>query len=45
MSYDWWVYVSVCGVSVGLAIIAGFLPAWIASRVDPVAGFRGNAGA
>lgn len=45
MSYDWWVYVTVCWVSILIAILAGLFPAWQASRVDPVEGFRGNQGA
>lgn len=45
MSYDWWVYVTVCWVSILIAVIAGLFPAWQASRVDPVEGFRGNQGA
>lgn len=44
ISYDWWVYV-VCGlISIAIAIVAGYVPALMASRVDPVQGFRGNEG-
>lgn len=45
MSYDWWVYLTVCLVSIAIAMIAGLFPAWLASRIDPVEGFRGNQGA
>jgi lipoprotein-releasing system permease protein len=45
MTYDWWVYLSVCLVSIVIAVIAGFFPAMIASKVNPVEGFRGNQGA
>jgi len=45
MTYDWWVYLSVGIVSIIIAVIAGFFPAMIASRVNPVEGFRGNQGA
>jgi lipoprotein-releasing system permease protein len=45
MSYDWWVYVAVGINSILIAIVAGFIPAWLASRVNPVEGFRGNQGA
>lgn len=45
MTYDWWVYLSVCLVSIVIAVIAGFFPALLASRVNPVEGFRGNQGA
>ena len=45
MTYEWWVYASVCGASVATAMVAGFFPAYMASRVDPVDGFRGNQGA
>ena len=45
ISYDWWVYLTVCLVSIGIAMIAGFFPAWLASRINPVEGFRGNQGA
>lgn len=44
MTYDWWVYGSVGVVSIFIAVIAGFFPALLASRVDPVEGFRGNQG-
>lgn len=44
MTYDWWVYGSVGVVSILIAVIAGFFPALLASRVDPVEGFRGNQG-
>ena len=44
MSYDWWVYASVCVVSLIIAVLAGLLPAIIASHVSPVEGFRGNVG-
>ena len=44
MSYDWWVYLTVAGVSLAIATLAGLFPAWLASRVDPVEGFRGNQG-
>lgn len=45
MSYDWWVYATVVVVSIGIAVLSGFFPALLASRVDPVEGFRGNHGA
>lgn len=45
ISYDWWVYAVVSALSIIIAIVAGFVPAWLASRVDPVEGFRGNQGA
>ena len=45
MTYDWWVYLSVCLVSIVIAILAGYFPALLASRVNPVDGFRGNQGA
>jgi lipoprotein-releasing system permease protein len=45
MTYDLWVYGSVCLASIAIAIIAGLFPAWLASRVNPVEGFRGNQGA
>ncbi len=45
MTYEWWVYASVCGASIGIAVVSGFFPALMASRVDPVEGFRGNIGA
>lgn len=45
VSYDWWVYATVSGFSVLIAVVAGLFPAWLASRVDPVEGFRGNQGA
>jgi lipoprotein-releasing system permease protein len=45
MSYDWWVYATVAAFSVAIAVVAGLVPAWLASRVDPVAGFRGSEGA
>jgi lipoprotein-releasing system permease protein len=45
MTYDWWVYLSVGLVSIVIAVIAGFFPALLASRVNPVEGFRGNQGA
>ena len=45
MTYDWWVYLSVGLVSIVIAVIAGFFPAMIASKVNPVEGFRGNQGA
>ncbi len=44
MSYDWWVYAGVCGFSIVIAVCAGLLPAYLASRVDPVEGFRGGHG-
>lgn len=44
MSYEWWVYATVGVVSVVIAVIAGLFPAAMASRVDPVQGFRGNEG-
>lgn len=44
MSYDWWVYATVSGVSVVIAVLAGLFPAALASRVDPVEGFRGAHG-
>lgn len=44
ISYHWWVYASVGLVSLGIAVIAGLFPAFMASRVDPVEGFRGNEG-
>jgi len=45
MSYDWWVYTIVGGLSLLVAVLAGLFPAWTASRVDPVEGFRGTHGA
>ena len=45
LSYDWWVYATVAGLSLFIATIAGIFPAYMASRVDPVEGFRGNQGA
>lgn len=45
MTYEWWVYLSVSAASIGIAVVAGFFPALMASRVDPVEGFRGNQGA
>jgi lipoprotein-releasing system permease protein len=45
MTYEWWVYLSVSAASIGIAVVAGFFPALMASRVDPVEGFRGNEGA
>ena len=45
MSYDWWVYGTVALFSIVIAVVAGLVPAWLASRVDPVAGFRGTEGA
>jgi lipoprotein-releasing system permease protein len=45
MSYDWWVYAIVGGLSLLVAVLAGLFPAWQASRVDPVEGFRGTHGA
>jgi lipoprotein-releasing system permease protein len=45
ISYDWWVYASVGLVSLLIAVLAGLFPAWQASRVDPVEGFKGNQGA
>jgi len=45
MTYDWWVYGSVGVVSILIAVTAGFFPALLASRVNPVEGFRGNQGA
>lgn len=45
MTYEWWVYTSVSGASIVIAIVSGFFPALMASRVDPVEGFRGNQGA
>lgn len=45
ISYDWWVYLTVVLVSIGIAVVAGLFPAWLASRIDPVEGFRGNQGA
>jgi lipoprotein-releasing system permease protein len=45
MSYDWWVYATVSALSILIAIVSGLFPAWLASRVDPVEGFRGNQGA
>ena len=44
MTYDWWVYLSVGLVSILIAVIAGFFPAMLASKVNPVEGFRGNQG-
>ena len=44
MSYDWWVYAGVGATSLVIAVMAGFYPAWLASRVNPVEGFRGNEG-
>lgn len=45
ISYDWWVYAIVGGLSLIVAVLAGLFPAWTASRVDPVEGFRGTHGA
>lgn len=45
VAYDWWVYVAVAGFSLLIAVAAGLVPAFLASRVDPVEGFRGNHGA
>lgn len=44
MSYDWWVYAVVSAVSIFIAVAAGLFPAALASRVDPVEGFRGAHG-
>lgn len=44
MTYNWWVYASVCVVSIIIAIAAGLVPAVLAARVNPVEGFRGNMG-
>lgn len=44
VSYDWWVYATVSGVSVLIAVMAGLFPAALASRLDPVEGFRGAMG-
>ena len=44
MTYEWWVYLLVGTTSVIVAIVAAFFPAWLASRVSPVEGFRGNQG-
>ena len=44
-SYEWWVYAGVGAVSLAIAVLAGLFPAWIASHVNPVQGFRGNEGA
>ena len=44
MSYNWWVYASVCVSSILIALFAGLIPAIIASRVSPVEGFSGNVG-
>lgn len=44
MTYDWRVYLTVCVASGFVALLAAFLPAKIASRVNPVEGFRGNQG-
>ncbi len=44
MTYEWSVYGVVSLVSIAIAILAGLYPAWTASRVDPVEGFRGNQG-
>jgi lipoprotein-releasing system permease protein len=44
VSYDWWVYLGVATLSLAIAVVAGLFPAWLASRVDPVDGFRGNHG-
>jgi lipoprotein-releasing system permease protein len=45
VSYEWWVYAVVGVVSLVIAVVAGLFPAWIASSVSPVQGFRGNEGA
>jgi len=45
VAYEWWVYVTVGAVSLAIAVLAGLFPAFMASRVDPVEGFRGNQGA
>lgn len=45
MSYEWWVYGSVSIMSILIAVGAGLFPAWLASQVNPVEGFRGNQGA
>jgi lipoprotein-releasing system permease protein len=44
VSYEWWVYAIVGVVSLVIAVVAGLFPAWIASNVSPVEGFRGNEG-
>ncbi|MBM4253901.1 MAG: FtsX-like permease family protein, partial [Deltaproteobacteria bacterium] len=44
VSYEWWVYAVVGVVSLVIAVVAGLFPAWIASNVSPVEGFRGNEG-
>jgi len=44
VAYEWWVYATVGAVSLAIAILAGLFPAFMASRVDPVEGFRGNQG-
>jgi len=45
ISYDSWVYASVGGVSLAIAVAASLVPAWMASRVNPASGFRENQGA
>jgi lipoprotein-releasing system permease protein len=45
INYDIRVYGIVCAVSILIAVTAGIIPAWVASRVNPVEGFRGNQGA
>ncbi len=45
VAYEWWVYITVGAVSLAIAVLAGLFPAFMASRVDPVEGFRGNQGA
>ena len=45
LTYELWVYAVVSAVSISIAILAGYLPALLASRVNPVNGFRGNQGA
>jgi len=42
IAYEWWVYVTVSIASIGIAIVAGLFPAYLASHINPVAGFRGN---
>ena len=44
VAYEWWVYATVGAVSLAIAVLAGLFPAFMASRVDPVEGFRGNQG-
>jgi ABC-type antimicrobial peptide transport system permease subunit len=37
---SWWIVALAIGVSAATGIIAGFIPAWRASRMDPVDALR-----